>query len=248
MPKTSQTKRKRQVASQGVVKLARAVVRAAAPSPMPGISLGSGFRTGGFRTGVGRGVNMSGLPELKTIDSGSVGPTNFSTAGAVLLLNGVAQGDDYTNRIGRKITMKSILMRFSVFSQATDNLQTGDILRVMIVYDNQSNGVAPTVANILQTASWDSPQNLDNRDRFLVLADKVFNRPAAIYAAGVITAGQAGAASRKIYRKISLQTQFNGTGATVGSIAGGSVYMLTISAYGAQYDYYSNCRIRFTDN
>jgi len=204
-------------------------------------------RSGGF---YGYGNRRIGTgPEVKTIDSGSVGPqTVFDTAGDVLLINGVAQGDDYNARQGRKIFMKSCLIRITVYENAGDTYPTGEIGRIMLVYDMQSNGVAPTVANILQTASWDAPNNLDNRNRFKVLYDKEFTTAAAAFAAGALAAGSPAPRIFKIYKKLNLPVTFSGTGATVGAIATGSLYLLYISALSSNKLYsYTNARVRFTD-
>jgi len=183
-------------------------------------------------------------PELKTIDVTS-GPAAFATTGAVLLLNGVATGTDYNTRVGRKILLKS--MNFKLSTYINSACPNGDIIRTMIVYDTQANGAAPTVANILQTVAWDSPMNLDNRDRFKVLYDKYRSIPAYNYAAGAITTGDFSSPLVKVYKRLSYDVNFSGTGATVGSIATGSVYLLTISFNGSGVGYYVNSRIRFID-
>lgn len=182
-------------------------------------------------------------PELKTIDVTAFAA--FATAGAVALLNGVATGSDYNTRVGRKIRMKSLLFKFSPYINAA--VPNGDVIRVMIVYDNQSNAAAPTVANILQQAQWDSPINLDNRDRFKVIVDKFLPIDAFNYAAGAITTGSFTPATINEYRKLNMDSQFSGTGATIASINTGSVYLLTISQNGSGVGYYYNSRIRFLD-
>jgi len=183
-------------------------------------------------------------PELKTVDVTS-GPSAFSTSGAVLLLNGVATGTDYNTRVGRKVLMKS--MNFKLSTYINSACGTGETIRVMIIYDTQANGAAPTVANILQTAAWDAPMNLDNRDRFKVLYDKFKSVGAYNFTAGAITTGDFFSPLFKVYKKINLDVNFSGTGATIGSIATGSVYLLTISMNGSGVGYYINSRIRFVD-
>lgn len=202
--------------------------------------IAAGRGTDMYRPVVRRGLG----PELKTIDISS-GPSTFATAGAVLLLNGVATGTDYNTRVGRKILMKALNFKLSCYINSA--CPNGDIIRCMIVYDSQANGAAPTVANILQTAAWDSPMNLDNRDRFSVLYDKYRSVPAYNYAAGAITTGDFNSPMFKVYKTLSHDVNFSGTGATVASIATGSVYLLTISFNGSGVGYYVNSRTRFVD-
>jgi len=204
-------------------------------------------RTGGFYGYGNRRVGTG--PEIKTIDSGSVGPqTVFDTAGSVLLINGVAQGDDYNARQGRKIQMQSVLCRISVWEDPNSNFNSGEIGRIMLVYDMQANGVAPTVANILQNSTWDSPNNLDNRNRFKTLYDKEFVMEAANFATAALTNGAPRPRIFKFYKKLNLPVTFSGTGATVGAISTGSLYLLYITANTSNsLISYTNTRVRFVD-
>lgn len=200
------------------------------------------LRTGGFY-GV---YNRRGREELKLIDKEATA-TTFLAAGAVTLLNGIAQGTDNTDRIGRKTILKSILFRISVFPSATAPAATGDVVRVMLVYDCQTNAAAPAVTDIISAGFYDNPMNLNNRDRFKILADKFITMSANNYAAAALTAGSPTAKHLKIYKKMSMDQIFAGTAATVGSISTGGIFLLTISKGNliSTYDYDS--RIRFID-
>lgn len=201
------------------------------------------FRSGGFGPNFGRG-----LAEMKTIDVTTTAGATAAIAGNVFLLNGVAEGNDYNTRNARKIVMKSLLFRFDVDNgSGVQNGVLGDSIRFIVFYDKQSNGAAPTVANLLQNADWMSPNNLDNRDRFVVLMDKNTDIPAWSNSAGaVLLAGSPGPKTRKFYRKLNLEAIFKGTGATIGDISTGSIYLCVIGANGTGTFYY-NSRIRFLD-
>lgn len=192
-----------------------------------------------FRGGGGGGK------ELKTIDTAGVNSL-VTVGGAVVLLNGVAQGSDYTDRIGRKTCMKSFFFKFDI-RLASVSTPTGEMARALIVYDSQANGAAPTVANILSTATALSPMNLNNRDRFKVLKDWLIPLEFSVFTAGALTQGSPMRHIRKTYKKLNLDVIFGGTGATVASIQTGSIYLLTIGTVGsvATFDYDS--RIRFVD-
>lgn len=185
-----------------------------------------------------------GRNELKVIDNPG-GSGNFAAAGIVVLMNGVAQGTDYTNRIGRKILLKSWLFRVGIVPQAITS-PSGDICRVMLIYDCQTNAATPAVTDILTTGFYNSPMNLNNRDRFKVLADKFVTIGAANYAAGALTTGSPVPRQIKIFKKMNMEEIFGGTGATVGSINTGGLFVVFISL-SATTTYVYDSRVRFLD-
>lgn len=229
---TGFTKRRKLALANSAVKRARAVLRARNVAPP---------RTGGFY-GL---YTRRGREELKTIDvATSLTPT--LTGSSPTLLNGVATGTDYTNRIGRKILMKSLLLRLSIFNDTTTSDPTGDIIRVVVVYDCQSNGVAPAVTDVI-SGGFDGPMNLNNRDRFKILLDKFWTVPGQTYTAGTLTAGSPQPKYYKLYKKMSTEEIFSGTGATVGSIATGGIYIFAMSTGTTGNAVGVNSRIRFND-
>lgn len=223
-------------ASRGSVARARQVLRAR----MAGVPRAP-LRTGGFY-GVysGRGRN-----ELKVCDN-PAGNGNFTTAGAVVLLNGIAQGTDYTNRIGRKVMLKSWLFRFGVLPKNNVSAPYGDICRVILLYDCQTNAASPAVTDILNTADYNAPMNLNNRDRFKVLADKYVTIGSFNYTTSILSAGSPVPKQTKIYKKLNHEEIFGGTGATIGSINTGGLFVLFISVTG-NTTYLYDSRVRFID-
>jgi len=202
------------------------------------------LRTGGFY-GV---YNRRGRDELKFNDV-NVQSTAVTNTGTVTLLNGIAQGTDYNQRIGRKVTLKSILFKVSMgMATGASSSSLGAANRFLVVYDAQANATAPAVTDILATANFMSPMNLNNRDRFKVLFEIVHCTGAYTKTTSLISAGDFYDTHESRYRKINLEEQFSGTGNTIGSIATGSIYVLQISdeGNGCIYDFYS--RIRFTDS
>lgn len=192
--------------------------------------------------GVGAGTRAR---ELKTIDSGTVAYGAVG-GGAVncTLLNGVATGTDYTNRIGRTITMSSILIRFKFYVNTSTN--TGDTIRIMLIYDTQTNGAIPTSTDVLQTANYMEPVNLNNRDRFLVLRDKFIGMPAAVITPPLV-AGSPREVPVKMYLKLNKDTIYGGTTSGIASIQSGALYLLMISGGGFCNAVY-NSRVRFYDS
>jgi len=199
-------------------------------------------RTGGFRNPVR--MRGPGASELKWIDINSTAAFNAATGVAALtLLNGCTLGSDATNRIGRKIVMRSLQMRMSVLDTAVQAARFAG--RVLVVYDSQSNGVAPTQADILQAAtSWHAPMNLNNRERFKVIWDKIFTIDS------IQGSGNNPWICKKFKKLPNLETIFNsGNAGSVGDIQTGSLYMLTFATGEAASTpgmvFYS--RVRFAD-
>jgi len=173
-------------------------------------------------------ARMGGV-ESKFIDTtGSY--TNLSTTPQIILLNGVATGTDYNTRVGREITMKSLYFRYQFASTVNA------FLRFMIVYDKQCNGAAPAILDILSAVTFTSPNNLNNKDRFVTIMDKTvaFDTARQLYM------------FQKKYRKLNTTTQYSNTGATVGSIGTGSVYLIIFSQVDTPSFAFTS-RVRFTD-
>lgn len=187
-------------------------------------------------------------PEKKNVDvSGSVGTAAGSSWSEIDLLNGVAAGTGPTDRIGRKTQMKSLVFRWQTSSSASVFP-----IRIMIVYDRQPSGVIPVVSEILSAVipspsdpNFISNMNLDNSDRFVILADEIDQPPSLI-----LTTNGTPLRTGKIYRKINLPTVFTNPGANIADISTGAVYIFTCvlgsvpnSLAGIGY----NSRIRYTD-
>lgn len=240
MPGYSSSKAKR----FKLTKAAQALARARTVVGKRSSGLTAPVRTGGFY-GL---YTKRGRDELKVVDTVTASANLTVTAGLVLL-NGISQGSDYTNRIGRKVLMKSLYMRFTLLPNSANSAPIGDFVRILLVYDCQTNGAAPLAADILNSAAdYLSPLNLANRDRFKVLHDKVVPMNANAYAGAALTVGDPVNKHWKIFKKMNMETIFGGTAATVGSIQTGSIYLLYMSAGATSYTTLTyNCRIRFSD-
>lgn len=169
----------------------------------------------------------------------------MANTGSVTLLNGVATGTDITNRIGRKIAMKSLLFRMDL--QLTTSSVLGDIIRVLVVYDCQTNAVAPAVTDII-VGAYNSPMNLSNRDRFKILLDKHVTLGGADFTGAVVAGGDPVPKIIKVFKKMNLEVIFGGTAATVGSIQTGAIWLCLISQGNAITTSTLYTRVRFEDS
>lgn len=135
----------------------------------------------------------------------------------------------------------------SVYPNSATSLPIGDYVRTLVVYDCQTNSATPATTDILEVASFESPMNLNNRDRFKVIFDKVHVMNPVTYTGAALTAGSPFAKHMYKYKKINLEVINSGTGGTAGSIQTGGIFLLIIGLNnnGSTTNYYS--RVRFTD-
>jgi len=179
------------------------------------------MRAGGWVNGPGaRG-------ELKQVDTTvSTGTSVLNATGGIQLLNGIARGDDINQRNGRQVTISALHLRL----QASVTVSTGvdQVARVLVVMDQQPNGAALTIANVLDnSASYVYAQyNRDYRMRFRVLRDMTFQ----------LNAAAESGSQRFINARIpvnAVMTFNNGNAGTIADIATNSVYLITVGSENA---------------
>lgn len=199
------------------------------------------LRTGGF-FGPRRTMQEKKAIDLAQADYG------MDTTGSVTLLNGVATGTDFTDRIGRKIITRSVAVR-GIIIPAAANIG-GQKGRLIIVQDNQVNGAAPAVTDVLKTANANAQLNLNNRDRFRVLVDREFVIGQLSNIATQSVAGSPTIGKCKVFKATRIETIFQGTTAAVASIASGAIWMVTIGtqAAGSGLTFSGTTRVRFIDS
>lgn len=211
--------------------------------------------------------------ELKFIDTLYNG-IRFSTTTGLRLLNGTIAGSSANNRIGRSINMMSIEIKGKVVLSALASAAVVmDTLRILLVYDKQTNAAAPSITDVLQsidvtvTATNDatSMPNMTNANRFVILRDW------RISTASQVTNPSAGAAQSifqlmpgqlkghasglpLIEARVNLRgkkVQYNtGAAGTIADIATGSLYIVTSGLQpigSSQFDFFFDTRLRFYD-
>lgn len=178
--------------------------------------------------------------EFKAVDASSNAAAD--TTGTLVLLNGMARGDDINTRVGREVTMKSIELHWRAY--VTAGTGTDQVHRLLIVYDRQANAAALTGAQVLTTFDTISLKNLENRKRFKIMYDQTIY----LNATGEPGAGNVG----KWYRRLRHPVTFNsGNAGTVADITTGSLYALVVGSEAAGAtagNILLKTRIRYLDN
>lgn len=221
----------------------------------------------------------SGIGEVKALDVSNLTAApggvqlNFNTTGSIIPLNLIQAGSSFFNRVGRKVELRSI--EFQMIQQPLNVSRANgtDTLRVAIVYDRQTNGALPALADIFQdteqngtnTTASQSGLNLNNRDRFSIVMDKRFMLPAATATAGVLTnvwpnsmGGDKGADDGvgliHEYRKLGgLLTHYkaDSSPAVIGDVATGALYLVVFADSTAGTEIFQgqewHARLRYTD-
>jgi len=213
------------------------------------------LRRGGFANPSGGGGRGSVLPsnsELKFKDNTTtLNPTvgaatwvPFTTAagaGTSQLLNGLVPDSTATGRIGRRVMIKSLYVR--VTTRLAPTSVGGSPIRMIVVYDKQSNATAPAVTDVFTTDNFNSMNNISNRDRFVTLVDQIVP---------TISTSSDPVQHLEVYKKLNLPVQFNaGTAGTIGDITSGAIYMTFvqegyITVASPTVAYYA--RVRYTDS
>lgn len=163
-------------------------------------------------------------------------------------LNVVPLGDGPDARIGRKITVTSVQMRYTCDIHRTETNVV--YFRIIIGLDKQANGAAPLATDIFVNPSVLAQRNLDNSSRFTILYDKVhrFN-PSVVQ--GTDTRYN-GPNLIKVYKKCNIPITYDNT-ATTGALT--TIRSNNLFLMGFQYgnntalnDFKCNFRLRYRDD
>lgn len=143
------------------------------------------------------------------------------------LLTNLVAGTNAFERIGRKVVIKSLLIKLhaAVYNPDVDHKSdTSPLLRVMVINDKQANGALAAPADILCNPSGAAGSNglntpylvtalpaIANRQRFQILYDKV-HRIATVSTAPHVTGNKL----ITIYKRLKLPIEYGGT---VGAIS-----------------------------
>lgn len=179
---------------------------------------------------------MAGLinSEAKYVDT-SVAGTIDNTPSYSGRLNTMAEGDDSTQRNGRKILSKDLTVRMNIANAATN--ATAIMVGWALILDKDATTVGPLWTDVFSANNSEAPVNKDQTDRFVVLKRGF-----------VLLSPQFPMRQIKAYLDLKgIHVHFNGTTATSGDQ--NVIYLIAVSSLAtnvpivsgiARFNYYDN--------
>ncbi len=166
-------------------------------------------------------------------------------------INLIAQGVTESQRIGRKCVIRSINWRFFMNLPevaAAASPPQPDNVRVILFQDKQCNGAAATVTGILESADWQSFNNLANKSRFRILMDRGYDLTYQS-AIGVSASSDwpAQVTSDTLFKTCNIPLEFDSTAGALTEIRSNNIGVLLMSQNGVS-GFGSKFRLRFSDN
>ncbi len=210
----------------------------------------------GFVRNVGYYGRFAGANQEKKFFDTTKGLTSTATAGTIFnnSLVIIPEGNGESDRVGRRITIRSMHFHGTITIPSTATAaDTSDSVRVIVYCDKQTNGAAAAVTDILESAAYNSFNNLANRNRFQIIMDKKM----AIACAAGSGRGSTDTLSYgenqrwwKLHKKgMSTQIEYDNS-ATTGAITTqrSNNYGVLVISQSAKSTIGYVCRIRYTDN
>lgn len=117
-----------------------------------------------------RSRQMMPVGELKNVDTILNGTVTGPTATVLGPLNVIAQGPGQNERIGRRVTMKSLWVRWQITMGSAS--VGASPFRLLIVYDKQSNAGLTAITSVLTSNTITAFKDLSNERRFVTLMDE----------------------------------------------------------------------------
>lgn len=190
----------------------------------PKVTIGRGF-VGGYQATQAEDKKWETLSDIDAV---------VDETGKVLHLNRIAQGTGPNQRIGKKTTIHSLYMKFSL---THNDAHTPQLVRFALVWDKQPNGSLSTGADIFYFPTPPLPPvsavlrhvEMNNRERFKILWTGVIPL-------NVTASGGAPAVSKptviygeKYFRNMGLITAWNNPGAGIADTSTGALLWVMFS-------------------
>lgn len=174
-------------------------------------------------------------PEYKFLDWTNTTISPSSTPEVYGDVSWLAAGTTEITRTGNTVKFTSLQMHFTL-SKATAATQT--LVRLVLVSDISSNGVAPDWLDVFETASVTAFINKDYGRRFHIIYDKVVTLDTN-YPQKVV----------KVYKKLQHHVKYLDSTASDAALGQGAIYFLVMSNEATNTPLVSTrSRVRFLDN
>lgn len=156
----------------------------------------------------------------------------------------IPQGTDVSSRIGNKITLKSVHIRAHAYLDNQTSQLSNGLLRVIVFVDKQSMGYTATVTDVLASAYMNSHYNMNEKDRFVILKDKVIDIPLQCTMSGTTT--EATYKDYNIYCPCNIDVDYTSTNAQIPHVNNVGILYITNGGWVNASIGYARCR--YTDD
>ncbi len=161
----------------------------------------------------------------------------------------IPQGTTEVQRDGRKCTITNIAWRYEFRLAETDAAATPaapDVMRIIMFLDKQCNGATAAVTDILESADYQSFNNLVNSGRFIKILDRTVSINYASLASDNAAVVSQAAVTRSgvFYKTCNFPLEFNGVTGAITEIRSNNLGVLLISKTGV-VEFNSKIRLRF---
>ncbi len=155
----------------------------------------------------------------------------------ITLLNGLSKGDDFDDRDGRVVRVKSIQISL-IYEMST--VATFTQMRIMVVLDKQPNEMTLVINDLLDSSALQSFRNLDNRKRFVILRNEIVSMS--------ISGAQGG--YFEYYKKFNLKTIYDDSDVgDIADISTNAIYLILLSNEPTNLPtVIRSTRVRYIDN
>lgn len=176
--------------------------------------------------------------EFKTIDN--IYSTTYSNSWSLNLINGISKGDDYNNRDGRQIRVKSIQLSFNPVMNSSSTVN--QMVRIICFIWKAPDGTAPTIDDVLEAGATAMVRirSLSDRKNTVILYDKVIN----------LSAGDKSNVVERYYKRMDMKVVFNdGNTGSISDIDSNALYVAIVSNDNTNQPTVNwTSRVRFIDN
>jgi len=197
-----------------------------------------------------RAVEMKYFDKLDQRSYVAQNPTSVGAGAGVVCLFTPQLGTDATSRIGRKVVVRKLFIRGRMFPRRLQYHVSGDPpvaellygysepqqCRIVILWDMQPNGTVPLYTDVFTDGQPQAQLNLNYRDRFSIVKDKVISFDAVTALPGItaqtpILEFNTTISNVKIFKKFKKEVIFNGSnGGTYADIASGALWMFLVGS------------------
>ncbi len=203
------------------------------------------FRKGYDRTSGFYGRFSKGL-ELKFFDLDLDDAVIAAGANITDSINEIPQGTTESTRIGRKCTIRSINWRYQIVIPAGTTNNTADTVRVILYLDKQANGATAAVLDILETADFQSFNNLANKSRFRTLMDRTYSINSDISGDGTSLDSGKKELQDSFFKRVNIPIEFDSTAGAITEIRSNNIGVVLLSSDGVA-GFFSKIRLRYSD-